>query len=272
MGKKIVHYQLKRELDGGKWRPSNMVSLPPCQHRRSGGYSLSARVPFSCFLLRLFPLLQHAPSSRAAVLSYSNVGTSRLQLPLGTYPTCSSVGLPMVCGVNICSTVVSAWAPGATPPPPSLSTVLEGLIVPLCSLPCCAVFLSCLTQILPETPQTPLPSSAVSCSESVLEPSGTDCPARRSPWLCSQRPFLQLPPLPKPCHLSLTQNTKKLLDKLCLLKIYRVTHTLFSNMLWFLHFFSSRLKLMSLTHKRIKSRDSCRDWLGNCDTSGRHIF
>lgn len=59
-----------------------MVSLPPQATQREWGLQHSVRVPFSWFLLRLFPLLQHAPSSWATVLFYSNVGTARLQLPL----------------------------------------------------------------------------------------------------------------------------------------------------------------------------------------------
>lgn len=57
--------------------------FPPKQHGGNGGYSQSVIVPFNYFLLRLFPLLHHGPSSWAAVLFYSNERTARLQLSLG---------------------------------------------------------------------------------------------------------------------------------------------------------------------------------------------
>lgn len=81
-GENLVYYQFKREMLRNEGT-TIQSPFPPKKHRGNGGYSQSVIVPFNYFLLRLFPLLHHGPSSWAAVLFYSNERTARLQLSLG---------------------------------------------------------------------------------------------------------------------------------------------------------------------------------------------
>lgn len=197
-----------------------MVSLPPEQHRGSGGYSQSVIVPFSCFLLRLFPLLHHGPSSWAVVLFYSTEGTARLQLPLGLiYLIQCGILHGLHCGYLLhCFLCLSTWNI-------SFSNLSVSRIVcsTLSSSLLCSVFYHVLHKFSQRHHRL-LCQAQLCPAESPFWSHLELCPSQRSPWLLLTKAIPAAPTITK--TLSLTLNTiELLLDKLWFLQMYSHTYT-----------------------------------------------